>query len=254
MPKERRLEGAIVVLTRRPEDNRALAWELREAGADVIELPCVRIEPVADTRELAAAVGRLDPADLLVLTSRAAVEAVGDVRPSGGVACAVAAVGDATAEAASSLGMRVRFVASHADSRTLGRELPLPRGRVVLARSDLADGDLPALLRRRGASVLEVVAYRAVAEATGDVAAVRRALDRGPLTVVCASPSAVDALVAALGAPALRRATVTFVAIGPRTAARVRERTGAKAIVAASTDARALAAAVPSPYGEEVAS
>jgi uroporphyrinogen-III synthase len=245
----RDLEGAIVVLTRALEDNVALARELRERRAEVIELACVRTEPLADAAELRATVEGLGPADLLVLTSRAGADAVGAIMPRG-LPCGIAAVGVATAERAQGLGLRVRFVASRADGLTLGRELPLPRGEVVLARSDLAGGELPALLRDRGARVREVTAYRTVAAVRGDPGIVRRALDRGPVTIVVASSSVVDALAAAIDAATLRRAT--FVAIGPRSAERVRARVGVAAIAADATDVRALIAAIPLP--EEAAS
>jgi len=247
--RERRLDGAIVVLTRRREDNAVLAEELRQRGAEVIELPCIRTEKLHDTGQLAEALTALEPSDLLVVTSRAGVDAIADVMPRAGIACGVAAVGEASAERAAAAGLKVRFVASSADGATLGHELPLPRGTVVLARSDLADADLPAALRRRGADVRDVVAYHTVATIDGDPGSVRRALDRGPVTIVAASPSAVDALATAVGAELLRHAS--FVAIGPRTAQRIRERIGRAVVVAANTDDDALVRAVPSPQREE---
>jgi uroporphyrinogen-III synthase len=147
--------------------------------------------------------------------------------------------------------MRVRFVASRADGATLGHELPLPRGEILLARSDLADGELPATLRHRGARVREIAAYRTVARIEGDAGVLRRAVARGPVTIVVASPSAVDALADAIDPDTLRRAT--FVAIGPRTARRVRDRVGPAARVADASAAGALVNAIPSPETEEAA-
>lgn len=242
MPRD--LDGLTVILTRRRADNVALGSELRGRGAEVVELPCVRTEPV-DAQQLEDAIRELRARDLLVLTSRSGADAVADAMPRDGIPCGVAAVGDATAERATTLGLRVLFVASRADGRTLGRELPLPRGDVVLARADLADPELPAILRARGARVREVTAYQTVAEVSGDPHVVRRAMERGPVTVVVASPSAVDALSAAIDAATLRRAA--FVAIGPRTAQRVRERVGAMAIaVADTTDVPAVSGAIVS--------
>lgn len=236
------LDGLTVVLTRRRPDNVALGSELRGRGAGVIELPCVRTDPV-DASQLEDAIRELRARDLLVLTSRTGVDAVARAMPREGVPCGVAAVGEATAERATTVGLRVRFVASRADGRTLGRELPLPRGDVVLARADLADPELPAMLRARGARVREVTAYRTVAEVSGDPQVVRRAMERGPVTIVVASPSAVEALSAAIDAATLRRAT--FVAVGPRTAERVRQRVGATAIaVADTTDVHAVSRAI----------
>lgn len=244
------LSGATVVLTRRPEDNAALGRLLRDRGADVIELPCVRSAPLESTAELRRAIDALDASDLLVLTSRRGADAVVEACGAAAVRCPAAVVGAATAEHARRLGLRVGFVASHADGRTLGLELPLPEGTVALARSDLADARLPAILRGRGAIVREVVAYRTVAEIAGETTQVARAMDRGPVTIVVASPSAVDALAAA-GAAALQRAE--FVALGRRTADRVRERVGVAAIVAAAPDPASVARAIPLPR-EEAAS
>lgn len=239
----RDLGGWVVVLTRAREDNAALASELRELGAQVIELPCVRTEPLADPTELRQAIAGVGPSDILVLTSRAGADAVASVMPRNGIDCPVAAVGCATAERARKHGMRVELVASRGNGRTLGRELPLAAGEVVLARSDLADRDLPAILRARGARVREVTAYRTLAGAAGDVATVRDAIRRGPAAVVVASPSAMDALARAIDPATLRRAT--FVAIGPRTAERVRERVGTTAIVPDTTEIHAVAKAIP---------
>lgn len=238
-----RLAGTTVVLTRASEDNAALASDLRRLGAQVIELPCVRSAPLDDAAALRAAIERTTASDLLVLTSRAGADAIARVGPP--PACGVAAVGPATAERARSLGMRVAFVASRADARVLGHELPLPEGDVLLARSDLADGELPARLRARGARVRELIAYRTVARLEGDTADVRTAIERGRVVIVVASPSAVDALAAAVDRSSLGRAT--FVAIGPRTARRVRDVVHVAAVVAASTGLPDLVRAIPSP-------
>jgi len=229
----------VVVLTRKTEDNAGLAAELLGRGLAVIELPCVRTERLGDERALREVIGSLGPADLLVLTSRAGAEAVTALGVP--VRCAVAVIGPATATAAERAGIRVTFIASHADSATLARELPLPSGEIVLARSDLADAELPAALRGRGARVRDVVAYRTISEVNGDIEAARASIANGAAVVV-ASPSALAALHGALGEATLRAAT--FVAIGPTTARAVREIAGVEPLVAAGADARAIADAI----------
>ncbi len=244
------LAGVTVVLTRRPGDNVALGKLLRRRGATVVDLPCVRSAPLESTAELRRALEGLGETDLLVLTSRAGADAVVGACGADRVRCPVAVVGEATAEQARQLGLRVGFVASHADGRTLGLELPLPEGTVALARSDLADPRVPGILRGRGARVLEIVAYHTIPEIAGDAAEVVRAIDAGPVAIVVASPSAVDALVA-VGVAALRRAQ--FVATGLRSAERVRERIGVAAIVADAPDPGSISRAIPLPR-EEAAS
>lgn len=216
-----------VVLTRAPEDNAVLMAELRAAGAEVLELPCVSTQPLDDPSGLRAALADLTSDDVIVVTSRAGADAVASAH----AAPSVAAVGGATAARARAAGLRVTFVPSRADGATLGAELPLPRGMVVLARSDRADGELPRILRSRGARVREVTAYRTVAGVRGDPAAARAALERRA-AVLLASPSAVTALCEAIGFDLLRRGRL--VAIGTRTADRIRELVGTEPLLARS--------------------
>ena len=198
-----------VVLTREPADNAELASRLRARGVNVVELPCVRAEPLADTSALAAELAALGEGDWLVVTSRHGADAV--------ARCAVprsliAAIGDATAARLRAHGWPVAFQPSEASGAALARELPRPTGVVLLARSDRALPDLPAQLRERGATVREVVAYRTVVGASGDVAHLRALLDANePVTVVFHSPSAVEGMVGAIDASLVARAAIQVV-------------------------------------------
>ena len=93
----------------------------------------------------------------------------------------------------------------------------------LLARSDRALRDLPQILQARGFEVREVVAYRTVARADGDVGAVREALGDAAteVTVFVSSPSAVEAFVDATGDLAER---ASYRVAGEATAAAVRAR------------------------------
>jgi uroporphyrinogen-III synthase len=202
----RELAGVTVILTREGEDNATLVARLREWSAEVIELPCVRVEPLEDTRALAEALGALRPDDWLVLTSRHGADAVAACGP---VRAAVAAIGRATAERARAHGLRVEFEPTVASGERLARELPARDGMVLLARSDRALPDLPAILRERFFDVREVVAYRTVAETRGDVARVRALLASAvPIAIVFHSPSAVVGMLAAIDAPLVARASI----------------------------------------------
>src|SRR5687767_4502814 len=98
------LAGVTVVLTREAGDNAALAARMRRWSADVIELPCVRVDPVADTRPLRDALTSLRTEDWLVVTSRHGADAVACCGPT---RAAVAAIGDATAERLRAHGLSV---------------------------------------------------------------------------------------------------------------------------------------------------
>jgi uroporphyrinogen-III synthase len=201
------LAGVTVILTREAGDNAALAARMRGWSAEVIELPCVRVEPLADMRPLRDALASLRAEDWLVVTSRHGAEAVARCGPT---RAAVAAVGDTTAESLRAHGLSVEFQPSVSTGERLARELPERGGVALLARSDRALGDLPEILRERGFTVREVVAYRTVAEAQGDAAAVRALLTSSPGAVVVMfySPSAVAGMLGVVEAPLLARASI----------------------------------------------
>lgn len=216
------------MLTRPDGENEDLAAALERHGLATRIAPCVRIAPLDDDAPLRDALRHLRAEDLLVVTSRAGARAVAAALAGGRCAAPVAAVGERTAEACRDSGLRVVFTPSVASGSALAAELPLPRGAVLLARSDRASDEPVAILRRRQATVGEIVAYRTLsvappADASGDA-------------VVFASPSAVDgfALAAARAGSA--------VAIGPATAARVRARLGIEPRVASPADGDIVAA------------
>lgn len=215
-----------VILTRAEGDNTALAALLRARGHHVVELPCIATLPLEDDAELASAIRALVDGDRLVVTSHAGALAVLRVldRP---LAAGVATVGRRAAEALRAKGIVVDRTA--ATGRELAHDLEIPPGLVLLARSDRALPDLPALLAARGATVREVVAYRTVPRVDGDAARVEALLSDGA-TLVLASPSALDALLERLGTAALSRARL--IATGPTTAAHVEARTGRAATLA----------------------
>lgn len=216
------LAGSTVVLTREPEDNVPLAAQLRAAHADVFECPCVRTEPLADTNALAAALAALAPDDWLVVTSRHGADAIARC---GATRAAIAAVGGATAERLRARGLGVDFEPSVANGEHLARELPDRGGLVLIARSDRALPDLPTILRERGLSVREVVAYHTFIGPRGDVAGLRTLLagDR-PVAVMFHSPSAVAGLLEAVDPMLLARASILVA--GRSTLRAVRDRLG----------------------------
>jgi uroporphyrinogen-III synthase len=222
------LRGATAVLTREAGDNAALAERLRGWCAQVIELPCVRVEPPEDPRALRDELAALRAEDWLVLTSRHGADAVAR---SGPTRAAVAAVGEATAERLRAHGLRVDFRPSVPSGAALARELAPRAGAVLVARSDRALPDLPAILRRRGFTVREIVAYRTIPEAHGDVARVRALLaDAGAhVAVLFHSPSAVAGMLGAIEAPLVARASIHV--IGRSTMRAVRDALGVDAAV-----------------------
>jgi uroporphyrinogen III methyltransferase/synthase len=250
------LFGRRVVVTRASAQSAALRDALAALGAEVLELPALRIEPL-DTAALRAAVARIAEYDWVVVTSQNAVgflwEALyaegKDVRALAG--CRVACVGRSTSDALLSRGlladvMPERFVAEAVLEKLALR--PDVRGtRVLYVAADGAREVLPEGLRALDCTVDVVRAYRAVSDGAG-AAALRTALEAGEVDVVTfASASAVRGFVEAVGSELARR--VPAVSIGPITSDAVREEgiplaaeaPQASIAVLADTVARALA-------------
>ena len=224
----RDLRGMTVVLTRAHEDNAGSAARFAHSGAHVLELPCVRVEPVRDRRELDMALASQTDHEWLVVTSRHGADAVS---AGARIRGPVAAVGPVTAERLRASGIAVVFVPSVATGERLGSELPMPPQRALLPRSDRAQSELPAILRRRGFVVREVIAYRTIPGVTGDTGEVRELLTRNdrPVALALWSPSALDALVGSIGADLLNRALLLVG--GPTTERAARDRLGPAALI-----------------------
>jgi hydroxymethylbilane synthase len=235
------LDGLTVVLTRDDEDDRELAEDLRALRARVLIAPCIRTEPLADSSALRRAIGEAGADDLIVVTSRAGATAVGSFGAE--LRAPVAAVGWSTAEQLRACGVSPRFVARTPSAVALGRELPLPRGTVLLARSDRATGDLPSILRERGARVREEVAYRTVVGVSGEIGSVRDAIASATRPVVVfASPSAVEGFTREIGVRSLGQART--VAIGPTTARAISQLTNFGVTTARTPDVIGLVSAI----------
>lgn len=163
------LAGRRVVVTRASDQAGAFSSLLREAGAEVIEVPLVRIVDAADDgAALRFALGRLADFDWLVITSpngaaRVAAALAGGDRAS--VAAGdpshlrIAVVGSATADA---LGRPVDLVPGRQIGEALVEAFPAGPGRVLLVQGELARRDVEAGLTAKGWAVERVVAYRTV--------------------------------------------------------------------------------------------
>ena len=211
-----------VAVTRDEDTHGPLSCALRKRGLVPVHCPVIRHEPPEDAGALQRAARELESFDWLVVASQRAVEAV--VKARAGLPfphrVRTAAAGAATAAALRAAGARDPVVAAEAGAEPLARrlrEMPEWQGRrVLLPRAAEGSAVLAEALRAAGAHVVEVTAYRTLARPALEVA---RAWDSAaPDAVVLASPSAVHALAAGIGAKALRELRAV-VAIGPTTAA-----------------------------------
>lgn len=229
----RPLFGKRVLITRPRDQAAEFVQRLEALGAQPIEAPMISIAPPDDWRPLDEACRESATFDWIVFSSAHAVEAfVGrllasplDLRVLKGVR--LCAVGPATADRLTRVGVKVDVMPHESRAEAVVEAIaeagPVDGTRVLLPRADIGREVIGDELRRRGASVVEVVAYRTVAvdhEREGAPDIYRMLLDRTIDVVTFTSPSAVRSFVELLGAePAadLLRPT-TVASIGPVTA------------------------------------
>lgn len=219
------LSGRRVAVTRARAQAGALARLLAEAGAEVVEVPVIEVQPLPETPVLDAALREPGRWDLLVLTSPNGVEALGarlgalGMEPSALAGIPVAAVGPATAAACRALGLEPRHVPSRSRAEALVEDLPedAVRGRRVLVVRALEGREvLPQGLAARGARVTLAPAYR-VALPEGAAEGTRALLSPGVDAVAFASGSAVRHLWEALGEGPKGLGAARVATIGPVT-------------------------------------
>ncbi len=177
--ERRPLHGRRVVVTRARAQASGLAKRLRGLGAEVVELPAIRIEPRIESEEVRAAVERIGEYVLIVLTSPngvrllfEALRAAGlDARALAGVT--VAAIGPGTARALARVGIVADVVPERFVAEALVEalaEVEVAGKRALVARAVEARDVIPEHLVGRGAEVDVVSLYETVREEPSDEA------------------------------------------------------------------------------------
>jgi uroporphyrinogen-III synthase len=219
------LDDQRIVVTRAAHQSAELTRLLAERGAQVLHCPVIAIGPPSDPEPLRAAAAQPDSYDWIVFTSANAVRAFTAEIPAGPRACRalIAAVGSATAKAAEAAGFVVTLVPEEYISDALVDAFRLEdlRGRRVLIPSAAVARDLvPGELRKLGAEVIVVEAYRNVIppDTAERVAQIFQA--PYPDWITFASPSAAQHLVQLAGVDRITRSKIA--SIGPITSAAVR--------------------------------
>jgi uroporphyrinogen III methyltransferase/synthase len=225
--ERRPLHGKRVVVTRARAQASGVAATLRGLGADVVELPAIRIEPLLDSDVVRDAVTDLHTYALVCLTSPNGVHLLfeamaGQGRDARALANAtVAAIGPGTAAALAQHGVIAdvipeRYVAEALVEALAGVEVT--DRPVLVARAAEARDVLPDALAERGAKVDVVPLYETVREAP-EPRAVEAAAAADYVTFT--SSSTVRNLLEAVGDRFPRSARV--VSIGPITSQTARE-------------------------------
>jgi uroporphyrinogen III methyltransferase/synthase len=225
------LSGKRIVVTRSRKQASELSSRLRALGAEVLELPTIRIEPPTDLREFAELVQDAHIYDWIVFTSPNGVEAFfnmfyklyDDAREIGGVK--IAAIGPGTARRVRDFHLHVDLQPEEFIAEAVVREFRKQGGlenlRFLLARAERARDVLPKELSRLGAIVDEAFAYRTVPEERDKTGVRRRLLEEGADLITFTSSSTVENfLELAMPLPAGAR----IASIGPVTSKTARER------------------------------
>ncbi len=246
--ERRPLHGRRVVVTRARAQASGLAQTLTGLGAEVVELPAIRVEPLIASTEVAAALEALHSYALVCLTSpngvRLLFEAMAD-RALDARALAnatVAAIGPGTARELRSRGVIPDIVPPRSIAESLVEalaEVEVDGRPVLIARAREARDVLPDALAERGAEVDVVALYETVQEDT-DPDAVARAEQADYVTFT--SSSTVRNFLAAVGDRVPARARVA--SIGPVTSATAREAGLEVAVEAERHDPEGLLAAL----------
>lgn len=220
-----------VLVTRAAHQAGKLSHGLRQAGFAPVDVPVLEILPPADFDPLDKALRNLDTYDWLIFTSANAVRAVVERAAACGILFPAetppaAAVGRATAEAASQAGFTVAVTPGEYVAESLVNAVAQSAAgkRVLIARAAIARDLVPGHLRATGAAVDVVDAYRnAIPE--GAPQRLRVALVEGFEAATFTSSSSVTHLaevarVAKLPFPFIG---VHAISIGPITSATLKE-------------------------------
>lgn len=256
------LFGHRIVITRAVEQSSDLVTKLERRGAIPISLPLVAFSTPENFAPLDAALRRWQEFDWVLFTSANAVQSIaqraastnsGILRPSSRPL--IAAVGPATNEAAVKAGWVVTHVAKTHLGIALAEELAqqLRNKSVFLPRSDRANPDLPTALKKLGANLTEVIAYHTLPPSNVDRARVTEILDENSDAALFFSPSAVNNLADLIGKESLAalQNKIAIAAVGPVTAAALRDHGVSNSIIAADTSADSVISALETHFAQQ---
>jgi uroporphyrinogen III methyltransferase / synthase len=198
--ERRPLHGRRIVVTRARAQASGLAKTLRNLGAEVVELPAIRIEPRIESEEVRRAVEQISGYSLIVLTSPNGVRLLFEAMRAAGLdtralarppkqqtasspsqtgpsssaleaardaGTTVAAIGPGTARALAKCGIAADIVPERFVAESLVEalaEVDVTGKRVLVARAADARDVIPEHLKRRGAEVDVLPLYKTVRE------------------------------------------------------------------------------------------
>jgi uroporphyrinogen III methyltransferase / synthase len=227
--ERRPLFGRRIVVTRTREQASQLSSQLQELGAEVLEVPTIKIEPPTDRQGIVDAFLELNSYDWLVFTSPNGVTAFfdyffrrfHDMRDIGGAR--IAAVGPATAKKLKELHLQVDLMPDEALAANIAEAFTefesIENLKICLLRAEVANPELPAALDALGAIVDDIACYKTVPETEDPDGAAARLLESGADWVTFTSSSTVEHFHARFNLPAMLKKFpgMKLASIGPET-------------------------------------
>jgi uroporphyrinogen III methyltransferase/synthase len=254
--ENRPLFGKRIVVTRTRKQAGALTSRLRDLGADVIELPTIRIDSAQDQLGFGQLVQDAHTYDWLVFTSPNGVDAFfemffrifKDAREIGGVR--IAAIGPATAAKVREYHLSVDLMPDDYVAESVvaafKKEGDVENLKVLIARAETARDVLPEELTKLGAIVDVAVAYRTVPETSDVSGGIARFREEGADLITFTSSSTVENFLA-LKLP--MPPGIKVASIGPVTSKTARDMGLTVDIEAKVYDIPGLVAAIEKLYG-----
>jgi uroporphyrinogen III methyltransferase / synthase len=227
--EKRPLFGRRIVVTRTREQASQLSRQLLEMGAEVLEIPTIKIVPPDDPQDLIDAILGLNAYDWLIFTSPNGVatffdyffKTFDDLRDLGGAR--IAAIGPATAAKLKELHLKVdlmpeEYLTKKIVSAFQGYE-SIDNLRMCLLRAQVANPELPRTLEEKGAIVDDIACYKTVPETEDRTGAAARMLEVGADWITFTSSSTVENFHARFDLPRLLQQfpRTRLASIGPET-------------------------------------
>ena len=234
--EQRPLFGQRIVVTRTREQASQLSKQLSDLGAEVLEIPTIKIVPPTEDRrqDLIDALLELNSYNWLVFTSPKGVTAFfdlffkrfQDLRDIGGAR--LAAIGPATAAKLKELHLQVDLMPDEAIASKIATAFDkfetVENLKICLLRAEVANLDLPKALEELGAIVDDVAVYKTVPETQDLNGAAAKLADTGMDWITFTSASTVEHFHARFDLPKLLKKfpDAKLVSIGPETSKAIR--------------------------------
>jgi len=247
------LDGKTIVITRAAAQAAEFSKRLSDAGADVISFPAIRIRPPLTWGPVDHAISQLPTFDWILFTSANGVTMFlnrmkalrADIKRLKEIS--IAAIGPKTGERLKAFGLKTKVLPDEYRAEALADVLgPVKGRRILLARAQEAREILPRTLEARGAEATVVTVYRTLKARQFPAILKKRLLNAEIDVVTFTSSSTVDGFMPLLTMRERRQVfqETKAAAIGPITAATLRDYGVPPSIQAQTYTTEALAQAI----------